>query len=157
MMFLDLIVPRSVMAGFSGRYPRMAGSIENITNVESLAKPASTLTRLTLIGIFFSQSKKISVDSSLDLTSSKIRMLSSSLGYSGRSNSEAFDGAADWFRLTRLAVLGVSGRSGDGESTFDVLADFSSGMAFDVPVVCWPSCCWLGFEYLERHILRGES
>ena len=95
MMFWDFMVPRSVIAGFSGRYPRMAGSIENITNVESLAKPASTLTRLTLIGIFFSQSKKISVDSSLDLTSSKIRMLSRSLGYSGRSNSEVVEDATD--------------------------------------------------------------
>ena len=95
MMFLDFMVPRSVMAGFSGRYPRIAGSIENISNVESLAKPASTLTRLTLIGIFFSQSKKISVDNSLALTSSKIRMLSRSLGYSGRSNSELVKDAAD--------------------------------------------------------------
>jgi len=122
MMFFDFIVPRSVIAGFSGRYPRMAGSIENITNVESLAKPASTLTRLTLIGIFFSQSKKLSVDSSLDLTSSKIRMLSRSLGYSGRSNSEVVEGAADWFRLTRLAELGVFGGSGDGDSKTGVLA-----------------------------------
>ncbi len=95
MMFLDLMVPRSVMAGFSGRYPSMAGSIENITNVEPLAKPASTLTRLTLIGIFFSQSKKISVDNSLALTSSTIRMLSRSLGYSGRSNSEVVDDVVD--------------------------------------------------------------
>ena len=93
-MFLDFMVPRSVIAGFSGRYPRRAGSIENITNVESLAKPASTLTRLTLIGIFFSQSRKISVDNSLALTSSKIRMLSRSLGYSGRSNGELVNDAA---------------------------------------------------------------
>jgi hypothetical protein len=63
--------------------------------VESLAKPASTLTRFTLIGIFFSQSKKISVDSSLDLTSSKIRMLSRSLGYSGRSDSEVVEDVVD--------------------------------------------------------------
>jgi hypothetical protein len=97
MIFLDLIVPRSVIAGFSGRYPRMAGSMENITSVESLAKPASTLTRLALIGNLFSQSKKISEDNSFAFTSSEIRMLNKSLGYSGISDNEVVEDEADVF------------------------------------------------------------
>jgi len=93
MIFLDLIVPRSVIAVFSGRYPKIAGRIDNISRVESLANPASTLTRLVLIGIFFSQSKKISGEKSLALTSSETRMLNKSLGYSGRSDSEVVEEA----------------------------------------------------------------
>jgi hypothetical protein len=95
MMFWDLIVPRSVIAGLSGRYPKIAGSIETISSVESLAKPASTLTKLALMGTCFSQSRKFSGEKSLALTSSEIRMLNRSLGYSESSPSEVVEDDAD--------------------------------------------------------------
>jgi len=115
MRFLDLIVPRSVIAGRSGRYARIAGHIENITRVESLAKPASTLTRLAGMGTVLSQSTKRSTEKSLGLTSSETRMLKNSLGYSGRSASEVIEDETEAFRLNRPALLGVLGSSGEGE------------------------------------------
>jgi hypothetical protein len=115
MIFLDLIVPRSVIAGLSGRYPRIAGEIENITSVESLAKLASTLTRLALMGTFLSQSTKISAESSLSLTSSERRILNRSLGYSGSSANDVAEEGADVLGLNKLDEPGVPG-SEDGES-----------------------------------------
>jgi hypothetical protein len=56
--------------------------MEAIKSVESLAKAASTLTRLDDMGTSLSQSVKSSVDSSLGLISSLILILNNSLGYS---------------------------------------------------------------------------
>lgn len=155
-MFLDLIVPRSAMAGFSGRYPRIAGDIENIMSVESLAKPASTLTKLALMGTFLSQSMKISEERSLGLTSSERRILNKSLGYSGSSAKEVAEDGADASGLNRLAEIGVSG-SGDGESIAAEPAGCGLGVGSEIPKVGLVSCCWDGLECLERHMLRGES
>jgi hypothetical protein len=81
--FLDLVVPRSVIASLRGRYPMKAIGMETINNVESLANPASTRTDLASIGRADSQSAKISGERLRGLMFSLIRMLNRSLGYSG--------------------------------------------------------------------------
>jgi hypothetical protein len=96
-MFLDFMVPRSVIAGCEGRYARIVGDIENRTRVESLAKPASTLMKLVFIGIVFSQSMKRSGEKSVGWTSSEMRMLKRRRGYSGGDDRDVVGDAAEAF------------------------------------------------------------
>jgi hypothetical protein len=74
-----------MIAGSEGRYAIIAAGIDTIKMVELLANPASTLTKLEETGTSLSQSVNISIERSVGLTSSWIRILKSSLGYSGSS------------------------------------------------------------------------
>jgi hypothetical protein len=113
MMFLDFMVPSRVMAGCEGRCPRRDVEIEKRIRVESLAKPASTLMRLVLMGTVFNQSMKRPGEKSEGWTSSETRMLKRSLGYSRRGSSEVVDDDVEALRLNRAEDLGVLGSSGD--------------------------------------------
>jgi hypothetical protein len=75
-----------IIAGSEGRYATIAAGTDTIKRVESLANPASTLTKQDETGTSLSQSVNISIERSPDLTSSWIRMLKSNLGYSGSSS-----------------------------------------------------------------------
>jgi hypothetical protein len=90
--FLERTTPSMMIAGSEGRYATIAAGIDTIKMVESLANPASTLTKQEETGTSLSQSVNISIEKSLDLTSSWIRILKNNLGYSGSSRELVGDG-----------------------------------------------------------------
>lgn len=100
--FLDRIVPRSVIAGLADRYASIVAGMDTIKRVESLANPASTLTRLATTGISLSQSVNNSAESSPGFTSSSMRILKSSLGYSGSCDMDFIEDGGDVSRLKGL-------------------------------------------------------
>lgn len=61
---VDIVVPRSVIAGSLGRYPSNAAGIDIMRRVESLANPASTRTDFAAMGNVPSQPAKSSADRS---------------------------------------------------------------------------------------------
>jgi len=123
--FLERITPSMMIAGSEGTYAIIAAGIDTIKRVESLANPASTLTKLEETGTSLSQSVNISIERLPNLMSSLIRMVNSSLGYSGSSIELVGEGESHKpdSRLPALVWLEVDEAFDEDVWCFDTEAD----------------------------------